>query len=81
MIDASVKSAPVLSEAARDQTHLGRLLSGRDLHVVDVGELMNGDQADMLSDVLSHVAHSGEIKGEIVKPIGPLPPAAQYEAQ
>jgi len=53
VIDASVKSAPLLSEAAKDQSHLHTLLDGRDIHVVDVDRLTNGDQADMLSDVLS----------------------------
>jgi hypothetical protein len=53
VIDASVKSAPLLSEAAKDQSHLQTLLDGRDIHVIDVDQLTNGDQADMLSDVLN----------------------------
>ena len=52
MIDASVKSTPLLSEAARDQSHLQTLLAGRDLHIVDVGELVDGNQADMVGDLL-----------------------------
>ena len=53
VIDASVQSAPMLSEAARDPSSLQGLLKDRDVHVVDVDRLMNGDQADMLSDVLN----------------------------
>jgi len=53
VIDASVKSAPVLSEAARDQSHLRRLLADRDLHVVDVNDVVTGGEADTLSDILS----------------------------
>lgn len=53
VIDASVKSTPLLSEAARDQNHLRTLLAGRDLHVVDMGEMLDSNQADMVGDVLN----------------------------
>jgi hypothetical protein len=53
LIDASIKSSSLLSEAARDQRHLQTLLAGRDLHVVDVGELVDSNQAEMVSDLLS----------------------------
>jgi hypothetical protein len=53
VIDASVKSSPLLSEAARDQNHLRTLLAGRDLHVVDMRELLDSNQADTVSDVLN----------------------------
>jgi len=52
VIDASVKSAPMLSDAARDPASLKNLLADRDLHVVDVDRIMSGDQADTLNDVL-----------------------------
>jgi len=53
MIDASVKSAPLLSEAARDDSRLSKLLADRDVHVVDLGRLLDDNQADVLSDLLS----------------------------
>ena len=53
VIDASIKSTPLLSDAARDQSHLASLLKDRDVHVVDVGEQVTGDQADLLSDLLN----------------------------
>ncbi len=53
LIDASIKSTPLLSEAARDQSHLRTLLAGRDLHIVDVRELVDSNQADMVGDLLS----------------------------
>src|SRR4051812_17610220 len=53
LIDASVKSAPILGESAKDPAYLGKLLADRDVHVVDIGELMTGDQSDMLSALLN----------------------------
>jgi len=52
LIDASVKSAPLLSEAARDQHHLQSVLAGRDVHLVDLGKLVDGEQATMVSALL-----------------------------
>jgi len=53
MIDASVKSAPLLSEAARGQGRLDTLLANRDVHVVNVGQLVDAGQADVVNDLLS----------------------------
>jgi hypothetical protein len=59
LIDASVKSAPILGEAAKDQSYLRKLLSNRDVHVIELDRVVNGDDAETLrallngSDVLS----------------------------
>jgi hypothetical protein len=53
LIDASVKSAPILGESARDPAYLQKLLANRDVHTIELGDLMTGDQADMLSALLN----------------------------
>jgi hypothetical protein len=53
LIDASVKSAPILGEAAKDPSYLEKLLANRDIHTIELGDLVTGDQADMLSALLN----------------------------
>src|SRR4051812_19337654 len=52
LVDASVMSAPVLSHAADRQQPLDRILQGREVQVIDVNTLLNGDQAELLGYLL-----------------------------
>jgi hypothetical protein len=53
LLDASLTSAPVLSHAANGQQPLDRMLAGREVQVIEVDKVLDGNQADMLSDLLS----------------------------
>src|SRR4051794_7148465 len=53
LLDASMTSAPVLSHAADGQQPLDRMLAGREVQVIEVNKLLDGDQADMLGDLLN----------------------------
>jgi hypothetical protein len=53
LIDASVKNVPILSHAAGGQQPLGAILSNRDVLVVEIDKLVDGDEATLLGDVLS----------------------------
>ena len=59
LIDASVKSAPILSDAAKDDAYLQKLLADRDVYTIEMDQVVTTDQAEMLgallngSDVLS----------------------------
>ena len=53
LIDASVKSAPVLADAAKDQAYLEKLLTDRDVHTIELEQVVTGDQAETLAGLLN----------------------------
>jgi len=63
LVDASMKSAPVLSHAVTGQHPLDTILKGREVQVIQVDTLLTVDQAQTLSDLLggSEVLHQNTV--------------------
>jgi hypothetical protein len=63
LVDASMTSAPILSHAVDGQQPLSTMLANRQAQVIDVGQLLNPDQAQTLSDLLggSEVLHQNMV--------------------
>jgi hypothetical protein len=54
LIDVVVNNAPVLQEAAEDPTFLSNQLSNREIRVVDVNDLLRGQEERTLSGILDN---------------------------